>query len=177
MFIRRRIGLVTSLVEECGLQVQVSLVPSESNKADALTRVPQRWLKTTATPAAVCMAMDDASIDDLVKRVHDTMVHPGVRRTLYFVKRVNSAVTRREVHSVVTNCHECQSIDPAPVKWRKGSLVVDETWKRVGMDVTHYGGRSYLSLIDWGRPGLLSGAPCDFKQVRGIMQQLEAVFL
>ncbi|KAG0702458.1 hypothetical protein GWK47_025095 [Chionoecetes opilio] len=66
MLIQRRIGLVTSLVEECGLRVQVSLVPSESSKADALTRVPQLWLKTTATPAAVCMAMDYTSIDDLV---------------------------------------------------------------------------------------------------------------
>lgn len=120
MLIQQHIGLVTSLVDECGLQVQVSLVPSASNKADALTRVLQRWLRTTATPAAVCMAMDSGNIDDEVKRIHDCMGHPGVWRTLYFMKRVNSAVTRRQVQSVVKSCRECQSIDPAPVKWRKG---------------------------------------------------------
>ena len=94
------------------------------------------------------MAMDSGNIDDEVKRIHDSMGHPGVRRTLYFVKRVNAAVTRRQVQSVVKSCHECQSIDPAPVKWRKGSLDVKEIWKRVGMDVTHYRGKSYLTLID-----------------------------
>ncbi|KAG0715735.1 Intracisternal A-particle Pol-related polyprotein [Chionoecetes opilio] len=122
------------------------------------------------------MAMDDASINDLVKRVHDTMGHPGVRRTLYFVKRVNSAVTRREVHSVVTNCQECQSIDPAPVKWRKGSLGVDETWKRVGMDVTHYGGRSCLPLIDCGPSRFALWRPLRLQTSASIIQQLEAVF-
>ncbi|MPC30392.1 hypothetical protein E2C01_023655 [Portunus trituberculatus] len=68
MLIRQRISLVTSLVDECGLQVQVSLVLSESNKADALTRVPQRWLITAAIPAAMCVATDSENIDDMVKR-------------------------------------------------------------------------------------------------------------
>ncbi|KAG0714344.1 Intracisternal A-particle Pol-related polyprotein [Chionoecetes opilio] len=122
------------------------------------------------------MAMDDTSIDDLVKRVHDTMGHPGVRRALYFVKHVNSSVTRRKVHSVVTNCKECQSIDPAAVKWRKESLGVDETWKRVGMNVTHYGGRSYLSFIDCGPSRFALWRPMRLQTSASIIQQLEAVF-
>ena len=40
------------------------------------------------------------------------------------------------------------SIDPAPVKWWKGCLDVDRVWQRIGMDISHYEGRSYLTLID-----------------------------
>ena len=63
----------------------MSLVPLESNKADAracmlplwlkttattavMCMLPL-WLKTTATTAVVCMAMEDASINNLVKRI------------------------------------------------------------------------------------------------------------
>ena len=42
MLIRRRIGIVTSMVEEYALKLTVTLVPSRNNKADNLTRVPQR---------------------------------------------------------------------------------------------------------------------------------------
>lgn len=47
MLIRRRVGIVVSLVEEYNLQLSVTLVPSSSNKADSLTHVPQRWLKAS----------------------------------------------------------------------------------------------------------------------------------
>ncbi|MEL7523245.1 MAG: reverse transcriptase domain-containing protein, partial [Cyanobacteria bacterium J06553_1] len=40
MLVRRRVAIVTALVEEYGLSVEVTLVPSRENKADALTRVP-----------------------------------------------------------------------------------------------------------------------------------------
>ncbi|KAK4322347.1 hypothetical protein Pmani_006904 [Petrolisthes manimaculis] len=176
MLIRRRIGLVTSLVEECGLQVQISLVPSENNKADALTRVPQRWLKTTAASGAVCMASEDKNIHDLVTRIHNSMGHPGVKRTLYFVRRVNSAVTRRQVQSVVASCQECQSIDPTPVKWKKGHLEVEKVWQRVGMDITHYGGTSYLTLIDCGPSRYAIWRPLRLQTSASVVQQLEAIF-
>ena len=108
MLMQRRIGLVTSLVDECGLQVQVSLVPSASNKADSLTRVPQRWIRTTAIPAVVCMAMDSRNIDDEVKRIHDSVGYPGVRRTLYVLcetcqhcsYQAAGAVSRQELSRV-----------------------------------------------------------------------------
>ena len=58
MLIRQRIGLVTLLVDECRLQLKVSLIPSESNKEDALPRMPQQWLE-------VCMAMEDRNINDM----------------------------------------------------------------------------------------------------------------
>lgn len=111
----------------------------------------QQWLKVpTADPAVVCMAMEDVRIGDLIKRTHDSLGHPGMRCTLSFVKRVNAAVTRRQEHSVVADCRECPAIVPAPMKWWKGNLEVEEIWKRVGMDITHYSGQIYLNLTDCG---------------------------
>lgn len=176
MLIRRRIALVESLVEEYGLQVQVSHVPSENNKADALTRVPQRWLKATAAYGVVGAATGDADIHDLVKRIHNSMGHPGVRRTLYFVKRVNSAVTKRQVQSVVASCQECQSIDPAPMKWKNGHLEVEENWKRIGIDITHYGGTSYLTLVDCGPSRFAIWRSLRNQTSANVIQQLEAIF-
>ena len=44
MLIRRKIGIMTLMVEENTIKLTITLVPSSSNKADSLTRVPQRWL-------------------------------------------------------------------------------------------------------------------------------------
>ena len=59
---------------------------------------------------------------------------------------------RKDVRRVVKVCQVCQSIDPAPVKWARGELNVDEIWRRVGMDVTHVNGYHYLIVIDCGSP-------------------------
>ena len=44
MLIRRRLNTIKELVEEYELAVDVELVRSQANRADQLTRVPQRWL-------------------------------------------------------------------------------------------------------------------------------------
>ena len=95
---------------------------------------------------AAAVEVDESKIAE----IHHVTGHPGVKRTLYFVRRVHPTVTRRQVHAIVMDCKTCHSIDPAPVKWRKGSLDVDKVWQRVAMDITHYKGRSYLTLIDCG---------------------------
>ena len=155
MLIRRRIGIVTSLVEEYALQMTVTLVPSSSNKADNLTRVPQRWLKAVSQPSSVAASLPlcaaAVAVDrDKIVEIHHSTGHPGVKRTLYFVRKIHPAVTRRQVQAIVADCQTCRSIDPAPVKWNKGHLAVDRVWQRVGMDITHYQGTSYLTLIDCG---------------------------
>ena len=148
MLIRRRLGIIVSLLKKCGLTV--TQVPSGENNADALTRVPQRWLKmhaadTTESPV-VCAAAAEPPTDQLVTDIHHSRGHPGVRRTLYFVRRVNPAVSKEQVHTAVSSCQVCQSIDPAPAKWREGSLSVEGIWQRNGMDITHYRGKSYTYL-------------------------------
>ena len=52
----------------------------------------------------------------------------------------------------VTQCQQCQSVDPAPATHTPGELGVQEAWSRLAIDVTHYAGRPYLSMVDCG-PG------------------------
>ena len=87
----------------------------------------------------------------LVRGAHERAGHPGVRRTLYFARRdVSRDVTRAMARAVVETCDTCRSIDPAPVRWRHGSLSVAVTWQRLAIDVTHYQGLDYLTVIDCG---------------------------
>ena len=42
--------------------------------------------------------------------------HYGVKRTLYFVRRIDTSVSREEVRYVVEKCIACQSIYPSPIE-------------------------------------------------------------
>ena len=113
-----------------------------------------------------------------VRDAHERAGHPGVRRTLYFARRdVSRDVTRPVVRAVVEGCDTCRSIDPAPVRWRHGSLGVAATWQRIAIDVTHYHGQSYLSIIDCGPSRF-----CVWRQLRRpgaaeVVSHLEQLFL
>jgi hypothetical protein len=74
----------------------------------------------------------------------------GVDKTLHFARQLHPDVPRAIAKTVVQNCRDCSSIDPAPARWDPGALSVDSNWKRVACDVTHYGGHCYLTLIDCG---------------------------
>ncbi|KAF0314609.1 Intracisternal A-particle Pol-related polyprotein [Amphibalanus amphitrite] len=142
-----------------------------TNRSDTLTRVPSLWLRQDSQPAdqrpsdgqpVAAAAVVGSEVGDgggavtvdfrqAVTDVHVRAGHPGVRRTLYFARRdVSSSISRKVVREVVTACDVCRAVDPAPVTWRHGSLAVEGTWDRLAIDVTHYGGQSYLSVIDCG---------------------------
>ncbi|KAK4306918.1 hypothetical protein Pmani_010324 [Petrolisthes manimaculis] len=180
MLIRRRIDIILSLVNECGLALTVTLVPSIGNRADVLTRVPQSWLKMLAVGTvvlpSVCAAAAEPTTDKLVTEVHHSRGHPGVKQTLYFAKRVDPAVTKEQVCMVVSSCEVCQSVDRAPVKWRIGNLSVEVIWQRVGMDITHCRGKSYLTLIDCGPSRFTIWRPLRIQTSECIAEQLETVF-
>ena len=159
MLVRRRVAIVVALVEEYGLTVTVTLVPSQENKADALTRVPNKWLRggSALNPedgvddgVVGAMARTSEDVKERIEGVHHKMGHPGIHRTLYFVQRQGIVASRRDVQGVVRECDICKSIDPAPVKWKPGDLGVQRVWQRLGMDITHCGGQHYLTLIDCG---------------------------
>ena len=154
MLIRRCLSTLKSLIEEYQLELKVILITPGCNLADALTRVPQKWLRMAhgqeQPSQEVCSAVADSLNAEQITQIHHTTGHCGVKRTLYFVRRVNPSVPRKEVQRIVRTCQVCQSIDPAPVKWTSGDLSVENTWCRTGMDITHYEGRHYLSLIDCG---------------------------
>ena len=86
-----------------------------------------------------------------IAEVHERAGHPGIHRTLYFARRdVSRRISRSEVRSVVEKCDVCCSIDPAPARWDRGSLGVTGSWEMLAIDITHYQGRSYLTIIDCG---------------------------
>lgn len=178
MIIRRRLGLLKDLVQEYELQVDIDFVPSAANLADRLTRVPQRWLKPDQKPGlmgAKCGAAegtDRSKVDD----VHRLTGHQGVDRTRYFVQRLIPSATTTDVREVVSSCEECQSIDPAPVKWSKGKLGVDGSWARIGMDITHYNGHHFLTLIDCGPSRFAIWRLLRRQDNVSVIEQLEQVF-
>ena len=143
MLIRRRLSTLQELAAEYRLTIDV---------ADPLTRVPQQWLDALRKEAEPIEPVCAASMGELdlarIRTIHRSCGHPGVKRTLYFMKLASPEVSKAAVREVVRECEECQSIDPAPVSWKAGRLDVCENWRRVGMDVTHLGGRHYLTLID-----------------------------
>ncbi|XP_043189310.1 uncharacterized protein LOC122363759 [Amphibalanus amphitrite] len=173
MLIRRRLETVKSLRDEYGLQLTVKCVPSVENRADALTRVPKKWLNQQSDPE-VCGAAFSAP--DVV-RIHETSGHPGIGRTLRLCREHDPAVSRHQVRSVVSQCERCQSIDPAPQRWTHGSLSVTKCWDRVSMDVCHVNDQLYLTLIDCGPSRYAIWRRIKRQDTDSIITALESVFL
>ncbi|KRZ11563.1 hypothetical protein T4B_14 [Trichinella pseudospiralis] len=174
MLIRRRVGIILSLVEEFGLELEVDLVKSACNKADELTRMPRRWLKPPAAePALVCAATADLGVERMIADVHHAMGHPGIRQTLYFARRTDPSVSKRQV---ISGCEPCKSLDPAPGKWKRGNPEVEEVWQRAGMDITYVRGWPYLNLIDCGLSRFVVWRRLRVHCSANVTEQLEAVF-
>lgn len=150
MIVKRRLGILQELIDECGLKLYAVFVPSEKNKADALTRVKRAWLGVLQEEEteACCVGMPN------VKELHQ-MHHMGIDRTLYVARKVDPGVTRDKVKQVVRHCERCQSIDPAPIVHEVGEISVDGNWKRLAVDVTHYRHKLFLSMVDCG-PGRIA---------------------
>ncbi|KRX51836.1 hypothetical protein T09_10653 [Trichinella sp. T9] len=95
--------------------MEVDLVKSACNKADELTCVPRRWLKLPAAGSALfCAATADLGVERMIADVHHAMGHPEIRLTLYFARRTNLTVSKRQVRQVISGCEPCKSLDPAP---------------------------------------------------------------
>lgn len=88
ILIGRRIDIIMSLVKECDLSLCATPVSSVEDKADALTRVPQRWLKMRAANTielpSVCAAATRQTAEQVVTGVHHSLGHRVVRQTLFF---------------------------------------------------------------------------------------------
>ena len=77
--------------------------------------MPQRWLdaikRNTGPVQPACTASVSSDRLDKINIVHRQSGHPGVQRTLYFVKQIAPEVSKAAVKTVVRECEECQSID------------------------------------------------------------------
>ena len=143
VLVKRRLGIVKEMVEKSHLRLSISLVRSCDNLADVLTRVPQKWIQRRVAIGSVGLSIPE------IGRIHDRH-HFGLKKTLYFVKAENAETNEDDVRHVVETCKQCLTIDPNPVRWEKGSLEVEESWSRLAIDVTHFGGVLFLTLIDCG---------------------------
>ena len=187
MLIRRRVAVFRQLVTEYDLNVTVKLVPSAANRADRLTRVPGDWLKVGPDSAGggVVAAVSKAARPARPARagdvlaVHESIGHQGVRRTLWYARRElgSMAVTKSAVRAAVRTCQVCASIDPAPTRWKHGNLEVARTWERLAMDVTHFRGRLYLTLVDCGPSRYAIWRELRHSDASEIVRHLETIFL
>ena len=150
VIVKRRLGILRNLIDELGLIIQIQFVPSEKNRADALTRVSKSWIESMKNSAKD--EVDEKCAASLNLKHSHNQHHMGVDRSLYVARRLDPSVSRNEVKRVVQRCDKCQSIDPAPSKHTQGKLNVKTNWERIAIDVTHYGGVPYLSVVDCG-PG------------------------
>ena len=105
--------------------------------------------------------------------------HFGIDRIRYVAKKClpTANFSEEDVRRVVQSCPECQSIDPSPVQWEKGSLSVDGTWERLAMDVTHYGRELYLTIIDCGPSRFAFWRRIREESAEEVCRILEEVFL
>ena len=142
--------------------------------------MPQSWLdaikRNTGPVQPVCTASVSSVGLDQIKIVHRQSGHSGVRRTLYFVKQIASGVSKATVKTVVRECEECQSIDPAPMHWSKRALNVKQTWHRVAMDITHCNGAHFLTGINCGLAQFAIWQRLPQQDATSVINQLKALF-
>ncbi len=50
--------------------------------------------------------------------------------------------------TVVRRCLQCQSIDPVPINHQPEEIQVSENWQRLAINVNHYRGTQYLTMVD-----------------------------
>ena len=113
--------MLTETIKEYNLSMDVALVKSAVNRADALTHVPQHWLSAAwkgSEPLQLLCIASVLSIDpEQIMSIHEQCRHPEIKQMLYFLKMVDPAAKKADVRMVVQRCKACQLIDLAPVQW------------------------------------------------------------
>ena len=174
MLVRRRLAVVQEICDGYGMTATVTWIESCRNKADRLTRVSKKWLQAPASSSeCCCAAVEEESA--AVRQIHER-AHFGVNRTLYLVRLSHPSVSRDLVTKVVKSCSRCNSIDPAPVQWEKGELGVEESWSRIAIDVTHYGGCCYLTVVDCGPSRFAIWRRLRDESINSILSELSQIF-
>ncbi|KAG1706946.1 hypothetical protein GQR58_003572 [Nymphon striatum] len=183
MLIKRRFGVIRDTITEFGLTVTVRFVSTTENKADRMTRVPKKWLghrDTGEEGADVSAALATGeSVEDAIWAAH-LPHHLGVDQTLYLARQIRSNLTREHVKRELVGCEACQRIDPARREENlvaQGSLAVDGNWRRVAVDVTHYGAKHYLSMVDCGPSRFAIWRRLSSETAASIIAQLQGIVI
>lgn len=151
VLVRRRLSILSDIINECDLKIDPILVPTNENPADRLTRVPKQWLKRDTCFVVDAAPCEERNRKEKIRQVHE-VTHCGVEKTIHLINCADPDLTPSydEVKSVISECAPCSSIDPSPVRWDRGNLSVEGVWTRIGIDVTHHEGKRYLTFIDCG---------------------------
>ena len=108
-----------------------------------------------------------------IKDIHVQSGHPGIKRMLHVMRRINPAAAKAEIKQVY---EMCQSIDLAPARQWKEQLEASDAWQWVGMDIAHYGGNYFLTLIDCGPTCFTIWRPLACQDLASILWQLSFAF-
>ena len=151
MLIRRRIDILRELRKQEDLVVFVEQVRSEDNLADRVTRIPKRWLAASEMTAAFVETAMENDEGNEIEEIH-VRHHFGTERTYELVKeKFGTRFSKAEVKRVVDNCDRCARICPAVrQQHEKGKLSSNKVWSQLSTDITHFNGKSYLTIIDRG---------------------------
>ncbi|XP_067931882.1 uncharacterized protein [Watersipora subatra] len=172
MVIKRRLGIISQLVMEYHIKMTIQLVSSTSNKADVLTRVPQKWLNS---PCLAVVTLDDKTKE--ITRLHGKH-HLGVKKTLYLTKRMcGQDVDEKVVKQVVDSCNQCRRVDPVSIKWNHERLSADKVWQRVAMDIAYVNKRAFLTLIDCGPSRFAMWRRLPNETASTVAKELHRIFL
>ena len=148
--VERRLFNIRDTLEAYNLTIEVTWIPSEQNKADALSRVPNKWVvrarKYENERVLASTISPKVSVEN-IKCTHD-LCHSGIDATIFLCQQkfAGCTVDKDLVQTVVKNCNRCQSIDPAPVRWERGTVEVDEPWTRLACDITYFDKIPYLTM-------------------------------
>ena len=142
IIVKRRLGILAKLISEFKLQIKAVFVPSERNKADALTQIKKQWFVEKEEVPVCCLGIGE------LEELH-CMHHMGVERTLYLVWKVDSHIKWEEVQKVVKNCVRCQLIDPAPNIYDPGEIGTSKNWIRLAIVGKHTCQWLTVDLVDW----------------------------
>ena len=143
--------------------------------ADPMTQVLQRWLermKSATEPVPLtCAVRSNGMTSSQIMKVHESSGHLGIRRTAYFAQQVCPPITKADIRSAIRACEQCQMIH-----WTKGGLAVKANWQRLGIDITHYKGKHFLTVTDCSPTRFSIRQLLPWQESRNIIQDLEAIF-
>ena len=183
MLVKRRLGVIGDIITEYGLNVTVRFVPSVENKADHMTRVPKRWLGYRETGeeavSVVAAIATGEGPEDAIWAAH-LPHHLGIDRTLFLARQIDCNLTRQQVKQELAGCEACQRIDAALQGENMvptADLSVDSNWFRVAVDITHFNGQLYLSMVDCGPSRVAIWRRLQTESAMHIIAQLRSVII
>jgi len=148
-----------------------------------MTRVAKQWLGSRglgSTNMQVTAALSTGeSVEDAIWAAH-LPDHLGVDRMLYLARQTRRDLSREQVKRELAGCETCQRVDPALRSESialTGSLPVEGNWQRVAIDVTHYDGRLFMSMVECGPSRLAIWRRLQSESAEKIVAQLRSVVI